>query len=301
MVFVVARLVRPDTNLLLIWVDAYTFFVYQPAWVVAAFAGLVRRWWLLGAAAVVVAVHLAWVLPDYRPAETIPAEAQSAPRITLMTANVYFGNPDYSGISAEIFQVDPDVLFLQEFSQRIEVQLRKDGIEDRYPYRQTAFENRYYGVTLYSKLPLSDLSVIEGGGRPYIRATVQIGGQTVTLYDLHPTSPGFGRHVADDWNEGWEAISKALDAESGLVIAAGDLNMDQHHRWYRKLKSIGLVESHEERGRGSATTWPQGRKLRRIRIDHVFHSKGIVCLSIREGRGEGSDHKPVIAELAILP
>jgi endonuclease/exonuclease/phosphatase (EEP) superfamily protein YafD len=286
---------------LLIWVDAYTFFVYQPAWLVALFAGLARRWWLLGAAGVVVALHLAWVLPDYRPAQSIPAEAQSAPRITLMTENVYFGNPDYSAISAEIGAVDPDVLFLQEFSQRLEVQLRADGIEDRYPYRHTALENRYYGVALYSKLPLGDVSVVEGGGRPYIRATVQVGDQTVTLYDLHPTSPGFGRNVAANWNNGWEAISTALDAEPGLVIAAGDLNMDQHHRWYHKLKSIGFVESHEERGRGSATTWPQGRKLRRIRIDHVFHSKGIVCLSIREGRGQGSDHKPVIAVLAIVP
>jgi endonuclease/exonuclease/phosphatase (EEP) superfamily protein YafD len=122
----------------------------------------------------------------------------------------------------------------------------------------------------------------------------------VQLYNVHPTSPGLGDDIADDWNEGWRAITGILDDESGSLVIAGDFNINQHHHWYRELKDMGLRSAHEQRGRGNATTWPTGRKLRPIRIDHIFQTRDIVPLSVREGRGEGSDHRPVIAELAVL-
>lgn len=296
---IAARLAIPDRVLLLIWANAYTFWIYQPAYLAAAFAGLFGRWRLLAAAGVVVAFHLTWILPDYRSAQPIPAEAYDAPRIRLMTANVYFGNPDYSGMAAEVGEVDPDVLFLQEYGPRMEQALRYSGVAERYPYVKVAYENQYFGTALYSKLPLTEVTVVRAGDRPYIKATIEVGGQSVHLYDIHATSPGLAPNVASSWNEGWSDITKALRGDSEMLIAAGDFNMNQQHHWYRELKKAGFESAHEERGRGNATTWPKGRKLRPIRIDQVFHSTGIVCLSIREGIGEGSDHRPVIADLAI--
>jgi endonuclease/exonuclease/phosphatase (EEP) superfamily protein YafD len=296
---IVARLAIPDRVLLLIWANAYTFWIYQPAYLVAAFAGLAARWRLLAAAGVVVAFHLAWILPDYRSAQQIPAQAYDAPRLRLMTANVYFGNVDNSGIAAEVGEVDPDILFLQEYGPRMEQALRDSGVADRYPYVKVANENQYFGTALYSKLPLTEVTVVRAGGRPYIRGTIEVGEHAIHLYDIHATSPGLGANIASSWNEGWADITETLRDDGEMLIAAGDFNMDQQHRWYRELKRAGFISAHEERGRGNATTWPKGRKLPPIRIDQVFHSTGIVCLSIREGHGEGSDHRPVIAELAI--
>lgn len=301
LVFIAARVYHPDANLIFIWADAYTFWIYLPAYPALLLGVALRRWLLVGLAITVASFHLAWVLPDYRPAESIPAEAAAAPHIRLMTANVYFLNPDYSGIAREIQQEDPDILFIQEFGPRVHTALVEQGVADRYPYQKFAFENEHFGVAMYSKLPLSDVQVLEASNRPLIRALVDVAGRQVVLYDLHPVSPGFGIDVADGWNDGWETITSFIAEETGPVILAGDLNMDQHHVWYRKLKSEGLDNCHEETGRGNATTWPKGRKLRPIRIDHIFHSDQVVCLSIREGTGEGSDHHPLIAELAVLP
>lgn len=300
LLIVAARLVIPDFFLVLIWANAYTFWVYLPAYAVAAFAGLLGRWVLFGCACTVIAFHLAWVLPDYRPAQEIPARAYSAPRLRLMTANIYFGNPNYDGLVGEIAEVDPDVLFLQEFGPRMEEDMRTYGLIDRYPYTKIVYENPYFGTALYSKLPLSEVIVAPAGRRPYIAASVEVGGRKVRLYNLHATSPGIGADIAEDWNDGWKTLLTALRKEDGPVIAAGDFNMTQNHHWYRELKKAGFVSAHDERGRGNATTWPQGELLLpMIRIDQVFHSAGVVCLSIREGRGEGSDHRPLIAELAI--
>ena len=298
--FIVARLAVPDRFLVLIWANAYTFWIYLPAYAAAAVAALLVRWRLLAAAGVVVAFHLVWVLPDFRPGESIPADAYSAPKLRLMTANVYFGNPDLRPLAREILEVDPDVLFIQEYGPKMEDALESEGVTGRYSYAAFAAENPYFGTAVFSRLPLSNVETVHAGRRPYIRATVNIGGHDVRLYDIHATSPGFGPGIANDWNDGWQSTFESLRSEPGLVIAAGDFNMTQNHRWYRELERAGFTSSHEERGRGRATTWPQGRKLPMIRIDQVFHNAGVVTLSIREGRGEGSDHRPIIAELAIV-
>ena len=37
-----------------------------------------------------------------------------------------------------------------------------------------------------------------------------------------------------------------------------------------------------------------------VRLDHVLVSQHVVPLGIREGVGKGSDHKPVIVDLALM-
>lgn len=299
--FIGARAVAPDSNLLFIWWNAYTWWVYIPAYFIAVAAVVLRKRWLLAASAVVIVFHLLWILPDYRPAEDIPDEAHSAPTLRLMTVNVFFENEDFGPLTAEILAVDADVVFIQEYGPGIESALFEGGAAEKYPYRYIAMENQYFGLATYSKLPLIGVEAPEAGGRPFIRATVDVSGIPVRLYNVHPTSPGLGEGFAESWNDGWRDITNALVEETGAAVVAGDFNMNQHHRWYRQLKSDGMKSCHEERGRGNATTWPQMRRLPPIRLDNIFHSSQVVCMSVREGDGEGSDHKPVVAELAILP
>jgi endonuclease/exonuclease/phosphatase (EEP) superfamily protein YafD len=66
------------------------------------------------------------------------------------------------------------------------------------------------------------------------------------------------------------------------------------------LTESGLRSAHDDRGRGYATTWPNGQNLcPPIRIDHALVSPEIEVESIREGRGRGSDHKPLILDVHI--
>ena len=298
--FIGARAASPDSNLLFIWWNAYTWWVYIPAYFAGLASVVLRSRWLLPAAAVVIVFHLLWILPDYRPAEDIPEEARSAPTLRLMTANVFFENEDFGPVAAEILAVDADVVFIQEYGPEVEAALFESGAVQRYPYRYISMENQYFGLATYSKLPLVGPEALEAGGRPFIRATVNVSGVPVRLYNVHPTSPDLGEGRAESWNDGWRDITDALSEETGATVVAGDFNMNQHHRWHRKLKADGMKSCHEERSRGNATTWPQMRRLPPIRLDHIFQGGQVVCLSVREGEGEGTDHKPVIAELAIL-
>ena len=132
------------------------------------------------------------------------------------------------------------------------------------------------------------------------RATVSVDGRPLRIFNVHPVSPS-GRPALALWNQEWLTMLSAVREEPGNLMVAGDFNTTQHHRWYAEMKATGMRNAHELLGRGNATTWPNGkRKLRAIRIDHVFVSDGVVPLSIREGRGEMSDHKPVMVEIALI-
>jgi len=300
--FVAARLIRPDVNIFLIWSSAYTFWFYMPAYPVVAFAAATRRWPLLAVAGIVVVFHLAWILPDYAGADDIPAEAADAPHIRVMTVNVYIKNPDPGPTIQEIIDADPDLLMVQEFGPGLGEALDAAGAAERYPHRKISLETPFLGLAMYSKYPLTSEEVIRASGRQFFRVGIEVEGVAITVLAVHPTSPGSGgEFLAELWNEDWAAILDVVESVEGPLIIAGDFNMTQHHRWHRELKDEGLTSAHEARGRGNATTWQQGSILRPIRLDHVFTSKELVALDVREGKGSGSDHRPVIADFALLP
>jgi endonuclease/exonuclease/phosphatase (EEP) superfamily protein YafD len=91
-----------------------------------------------------------------------------------------------------------------------------------------------------------------------------------------------------------------LTAEPGPVVIIGDFNATQHSLVYKQLKNGGLRSAHDDCGRGYATTWPNGHwPLPPIRIDQAFISPDVTCLKIVEGQGAGSDHKPLILDIAL--
>ena len=302
-----ARLIRPDSNIIFIWLNSYTFWIYLPAYPVAVFAVIFRRWLLLAPALLVCAFHLWWVLPDYSGASDIPADAQQAPRLRLVSANILFGNTRLPELARSLTTQDPDVLFLQEYERGFAAHLESAGLVHELPHFREAFAPGWRtGIAVYSRYPLENLEVFFVTNRPVIRADITVDGQAVRVFNIHSISPG-GRWVVNPWNDGWRDYIAIFEAEEAPFVVAGDFNMTQHHNWYGELKDIGLKNCHEERGRGSATTWPYGdgrmlyRLLPPIRIDHVFVSESVTCMSIAEGDAIGTDHRPVIATLAILP
>lgn len=296
-----ARIFAHDRLEVLVWLNAYTFWIYMPAYAVAVLAALLRRWMLLGAAGLVIASHLFWVLPDYAGAEPITEADRRAPSIRLVSANVKFDNPDLDTLMEELRAEDPDILFIQEYTDDVRAAIERAGLAEAMPHQVGTGDLIPLGTAIYSKLPLADGEIWYVDGNPMSRATVRVGSRDVRLYNLHPTSPT-DRYAISLWNNQWPDILRELEAEEGPLIAAGDFNLTQHHRWYQKLLEGPLHGCYEDRGRGNATTWPNGAQglLPEIRIDHVVLSPGLTCLAIREGKGTGSDHRPMIADIAVL-
>jgi hypothetical protein len=64
-ILAVLRIVYLDGNLLLIWLNAFSRYLYVPAYLCAAWAAWQRRWWLLGVSSMVVAFHVVLLAPDF--------------------------------------------------------------------------------------------------------------------------------------------------------------------------------------------------------------------------------------------
>ena len=94
-----------------------------------------------------------------------------------------------------------------------------------------------------------------------------------------------------------EELSRRVDP----LIIIGDFNTTQHSRFYRQLTDAGMIDAHRQHGRGLTTTWPNGWSpgVPPIRVDQAMISPDLACLDISEGIGAGSDHKPVILEVAL--
>jgi endonuclease/exonuclease/phosphatase (EEP) superfamily protein YafD len=222
----------------------------------------------------------------------------AAPKLRLFSANLYDANPDVGPIAGEIRAAGPDVVALQELDPDGAAELRRSGVLDRLPYSVTETRGGASGIGLWSRFPLADTEVQEVGGMPMIKATIVLGGRRLRLYTVHMVAPVGGDR--DRWRAQLRQVGHEIDGERGPLVVTGDFNATRHHPSFRKLLSR-MGDAHEERGRGWARTWPRGRwpLPPLMRLDHVLVSPGIEVLGIREGIGEGSDHRPVMADLAV--
>jgi endonuclease/exonuclease/phosphatase (EEP) superfamily protein YafD len=167
-----------------------------------------------------------------------------------------------------------------------------------YPYGNGLSAWQINDVAIFSRLPLlseKDETVAER----VIRSTdVQLGNQTLRLIGIHAPRP-MNFHESD-YDGFWERAVPLITSAPHPLVVVGDCNATQHSAVYQQLKQSGLRSAHEDRGRGFATTWPNGTlPLPPIRIDQAFLSRDVICSGIAEGDGPGSDHKPLILDVQI--
>jgi endonuclease/exonuclease/phosphatase (EEP) superfamily protein YafD len=293
-----ARVVAWDSHSTLVALNALTPFLFLPAWPVAVVAGLSRRWALLGIAVVVVIAHAAFVAPELAAREPLPAVPREVRHLRLFNANVLFVNPDVTGIAREIAAAAPDVVFLQEATPALAAAVEATGVLDELPHRVAVARTDPAAALLASRFPLLDHDIMKIGGQVLIRATLDPGWGPLRLYAVHTPSPvGAGRRP---WAEALRAVAREVRKERLPVVVAGDFNATWNHRAFRQLLDTGLTDGAAARGRPFQLTWPRDRRLLPplVRIDHVLTGPGLAVTAIRTGRGEGSDHRPVVADIA---
>jgi endonuclease/exonuclease/phosphatase (EEP) superfamily protein YafD len=297
---VVGRVVGFDDVHVLLLTDAFVLWFVAPALLVAV-AALCFRARLLSVVAVLVVLGLAaWVLPPVFRSASVPAAAATAPRLRVVSANVMFDNPQHKELVDELRSLDADVIFLQEVTPDWWRAIRSGGLAHSHPYRIEAARRGADGMVLLSRLPFVSKRLLHVGRRPVPTATVRVGRVDVHLVDVHVVAPV---RSFDENREQQVAINDIVRRTPKPRIVAGDYNATPTNRWYGELLDLGLDEVHEAVGDPFATTWPNGLvRVPPIRLDHVFvDDPPVVPLHVREGTGTGSDHRPVIVDLAVLP
>jgi endonuclease/exonuclease/phosphatase family metal-dependent hydrolase len=153
-----------------------------------------------------------------------------------------------------------------------------------------------------------------------IRTVIDVNGQQIAVYTVHLMWPvdddaitvkglAFYAQVAQGFddtlrNQQIDNFLTYLKKEPYPYIIAGDFNTSDSSVTYTKLAGA-MHDSFAEGGQGLGGSWPVAvaRGLPAwlpplIRIDYIWHSNGLRTIHAWQGEETGSDHIPLLAELA---
>jgi|GEM_PF-877033 len=295
-----ARLVAHDAAFPLIAINSFTPWIYLPAWGALAVALTHRQRALAVAAAALIALHLAWSLPGAVVAAPLAREPQRAPSLRVATANLLASNTSTDATVRALAEAQLDLLVVEELTPGWAAALDASALGDDLTTRFVVPRDDCFGIGIYTRHPLLTRATIDLEGVPLLHATLELHGRPLTVFAVH-TLPPRTMAYARIWDRQMARLAQLVAQERGAVVVLGDLNATAQARNYQRLVAGRLRGAHEDRGRGLATTWPNGTfPAPPIRLDHVLVSPELAVRSVRELLANGSDHAPVVADIALL-
>jgi endonuclease/exonuclease/phosphatase (EEP) superfamily protein YafD len=245
-----------------------------------------------------------WIVPytRLRRPEVADAPADARPRIRLLASNVLMHNRDTAPLVALVREHRPDVLIAVETDRHWERAL--DGLQDLLPHALRCPLDNLYGMHLYTRLPLHDAKVryLVEDDIPSMHATLELDdGQRVVLHALHPRPPSpTEADSSQDRDAELVLVGRAAREAEHPVIVAGDLNDVAWSRTTRLFRKVsGLLDPRI--GRGMYNTFHARLPGLRWPLDHLFHSRHFTLVCMRRLPAIGSDHFPILVELALAP
>jgi endonuclease/exonuclease/phosphatase (EEP) superfamily protein YafD len=298
------RLVPWDVAEPLIVLDALTLVIYLPAWVVAAGALIARRWWLAGAAVVIIVAQVAFAAPELLASAPVPAWAVHAPVVRVFDANIDKSFRFQAGYVRAIEQDHPDVVTLEEFTPLALTAMKASGVLGRFPYRCAAPAFGATGFLVASRLPMTGCRVLtvfsNGEQLPYmVEATVSTAGGPVALRVVHTLAP-FPAYWRE-WSAALAAVGQSVRTSGdSRMLMVGDFNATWGNGGFVALLHDGLTDGAAARGQAIDMTWPSGARVPAfVRIDHVLTGTRLAVTRILARPGFGSDHRYLVATVAI--
>ncbi|MCK6570508.1 endonuclease/exonuclease/phosphatase family protein [Myxococcota bacterium] len=286
------------------WIcELFAHFAVQGA---VAAGGLVIAWLAFRrpgralACALAAGPHLSALAPEVAFApEPVP---DGLPRVRVVSANLLTTNTEHAAFLSWIRAERPDVVLALEVGRDWAEAL--ETLADLYPLRRFAPREDNFGVGALALNPHATVEFIDCGPSdvPSLRVRQPVEGTVVTMVATHPIPP-IGAARAFERDAQIVACAATLLRAPPPRILAGDLNATP---WSPVLvdlrRGTGLRDSRA--GFGLQTSWPNGLGvadvLFAIPIDHLLHDDAVAVVDRRLGPDVGSDHRPVVADFAVL-
>lgn len=283
------------------WVDLFAQFRAQYVLILAGLALLLvlrRHWRAGGIAALAIVANLAVLLPHAETSLVQQPVEKRAPTVRCVSLNVLQGNKKYEEVERFLREMKPDVAVFQEVSPPWTDVLR--GMADLYPHQFLRGRKDSKGMALLSRQPVKRLVFEELPGHAPIGAVIgEIQGEVpFTILGIHshkPTSASGAesQRVYFDW---LAEKCRAENAHGRPVVLMGDFNSAPWSTAFRQfIARTHLLDT--SRGVLFGATWSVNLP-QRLMIDHAFVSPEWRVLERRVGPDVGSDHRPLIVDLA---
>ena len=303
------------------WLELLQYAPY-PAFLLPALLAVVLSWRLNWAWRVIAIGALGLVMTVIMGLAFGHADAGSG-ALRMMTYNIKAQRATrhpgvYEALEREVARQRPDLLVMQDAGDLSAARRNSPALAQTIFAGRHVFSHDQYIVV--SRYPLRDCRAgdlsFRGQPHSYVRCVVTADGSEVELFAAHLLSPRRGlnatRHEGaegiDDWQQNFEdrlSQSRALAGDVAKrelpLIVAGDLNAPETSPVVRTLLERGLRDAFSSAGRGYGYTHGHSTMLAIsfLRIDHILVSPEIGVVDAFAGGKEGSEHRPVIADLLL--
>jgi endonuclease/exonuclease/phosphatase (EEP) superfamily protein YafD len=266
--------------------------------VAALGAVALRRFRLAGVAATLAVLNVVVMgIPFTAPATAAPPGARAG-SLRLLVANVEVGNTRFADVERLIRKEHPDLVGIVELTPAMAGQLEKSL--PGYRMRRVAPQDDAYGIGVFSRLPLLSARVEHfpaDGGPPSVVARVRVAGEPVTVVVTHVHTPFAGSiHVRQ-----LDALAAARPALGKRVAICGDFNTPPWAGPFRRLADDARLTDLYGDGAWRGYSWPTWNPLLRVPLDNCLVSDGLAVRGHRHGADIGSDHFPLVVDLAVRP
>ena len=217
--------------------------------------------------------------------------------VRVVFSNLSIRNDDTGKFVAWIKVSDPDVVVATEVSPRRVAQLSDAMVE--YPFQVLEPRAHPFGLVVYSRYPISGETATElTGDTPPARVPIMVTAEVETprgmlhIAGFHLFPPLTPRRLARR-NEQLAIAGDLLAEADAPTLLVGDFNATPWSAGLRAFQSENDLS-----GSNFQATWPVSFGFAGIPIDHAFASRDLPILKIDTGPDIGSDHRPVLIDVA---
>lgn len=296
--FTIARLIGIERGFVPVVVVSYTPYVAVVAFLLLLAALGFRQWGPAIPAAIAAGVLIVLVSP--RALEDQQRADADGPGVTVMTANMLFGEADPETLVDLVRSGSVEVLAVEELTDDLSRELDEVGLRGLLPNRVVMPAPRAGGAGLYSTHPLAAAEPVPAqvGGLRTPRGVIAVPGaaplEVAVAHPVPPSSPDKMRA----WQVGLRSLPHATP-DGQLRIVIGDFNATLDHAEVRRLVDTGYRDAADVTGAGLVPTWPSGIIPPPVTIDRVLVDERIGVTDLTVHDLPGSDHRAVQAELRL--
>ena len=258
---------------------------------------------------------------------SLDEEAEKQPGIKIASYNVAMFSRETSGfiaqdILSEMKKQKVDIVCFQEYNDHSGDKKNSDSYKDYFPYMVVGESD----MVIYSRFPIKNFQNLnfEMTNNSAMWAEIDVNGQIIRVYNAHLETTGINSTIhkaAKVEARGMEVEGNALIrafygnytlgmiARSGQanvlamdmraceapIIVCGDFNDVPYSYVYNTMLG-DKVDGFAECGSGFMYTF-RGKKA--VRIDYIFHDKGMEGLTYYKRELSYSDHYPVFMKIAL--
>ncbi|MCX6358850.1 MAG: endonuclease/exonuclease/phosphatase family protein [Armatimonadetes bacterium] len=291
-----------------------TLAAYLPQWpfaacglALAALCALLRTWRPSVAVALSSAIFYA-VCCGFAVGSPQPSEPGA---LRVLTYNVHGGRGGLDALAETILRERPHIACLQEADWPEKVRAFPQEMAGRLKgYR--CFSSR--GLMVASRIPMlrtrTELLSKQSEFRPALVVTARLGDAEVTVVCVHFANGRANQTLFQHTNgleEYFDAAADIREAQAvsitnlvgridGPLVVCGDFNTPPRGQVYDQLAAV-LTDSYREAAIGLGCTYPSNLPM--LRIDYIWHNRHAEALQSRVINTRASDHRPVVAEIAL--